>query len=173
MIARHSLYGAARALLVALWVVVVGIGFSDLPDGATRPVEAPTPILLPARLSVPEPTLRSMSYSEWRESTPRGIVTEDEVWVALVEAGVPPSSASVLARAAVNCEAPVRDRDGTSIGARLTAVGDSGRSSGPLQVNEDYNPWAASLYLFDLSGSSEATARIEREGGVGRWSCAR
>lgn len=172
MTPRHTLYVAAVALLALGLAGMVGRGQETPEIASQRPIVVSVPFS--HLTSEPlRPTLRSMSYSEWRESTPRGIVTEDEVWVALVEAGVPPASASVLARASVNCEAPVRDRDGTSIGARLTAVGDSGRSSGPLQVNEDYNPWAASLYLFDLSGSSEATARIEREGGVSRWSCAR
>ena len=140
----------------------------------TPPVPSQTaPILLPARLAIPEPPVRTQTYTQWRASEPVTVATEDEVWVALVEAGMPPVSAAVLARAAVRCESPVLDRDGTSIGARLTAVGDAGASRGPLQIHTGWNPWASSAYLFDLTAAAEAATRIEREGGVGRWSCAR
>lgn len=165
---RLALYGAA----VCLSLVGMAGMYLRTPDAPPVPSQA-APILLPASLSVPEPTVRAQTYTEWRESTPRGIATEDEVWVALVEAGMPPVSAAVLARAAVRCESPVLDRDGTSLGARLTAVGDAGASRGPLQIHTGWNPWASSAYLFDLTAAAEAAARIEREGGVGRWSCAR
>ena len=134
------------------------------------------PILLPAALTAPSdmtpPHPRVQSYAEWRASEPRTIATEEEIEGALVEAGMPQEDARTLSRLAVNCEAPVIDRVGVSIGADLSAVGDQGRAIGAFQIRLDAHPWARELDLTDLDVSAQAAVHIWREAGsLAPWAC--
>lgn len=170
---------------VAGWCAVIGmaVGLAAMLMGCAsgQPVGAPVdPLVLPASVtSAPntatEPIAnaqpRVMSYAEWRASEPVTIATEDEVWVSLVEAGIDHATARLLARASVNCESPVRQRDGVSIGARIQNTGDNLRSHSHMMINLDWNPWAEAMYLYTLPTAAEASARVLRDGGS--WSCAR
>lgn len=189
---RVATYCAALVMAVALVAILAGCGGAgEAPGAGVEPADAREGAgLKPAASSVSPPQnlvdtargtpfsapvyapRRVLSYAEWRASEPVTIATEDEVFVALVEAGIPHREASVLARASVNCESPVRQRDGVSIGARMDARGDAGgRSQGPLQVNTAAHEWARGMYLADLTASAEAAARVYRMQGVGAWSC--
>lgn len=156
---------AVLVMAVALVAILAGC------QGAGTPLEAVAPSPSPGTPS--EATYpRVLSYSDWRAQTPILIATEDEVRVALIEAGIPHQDAAHLARVAVSCEAPARQRDGVSIGARMDARGDEGgRSQGPLQLNTVAHEWARGMYLADLTASAEAAARVYRMQGVNAWTC--
>lgn len=166
---RVAVWCAVLAMAVALVAITVGCGDAQ----ATEPEQAP--IVLSATLSAPTPfTPRVLSLAEWRATVPRRIATVEEAETALIEAGMPPVEASVLASIAANCEAPKRDRDGTSIGIDLNARGDAdGRSQGAFQVNTVAHPWSRDLYLADLDVSAQAAVRIFRAQGLSAWSCSR
>lgn len=97
---------------------------------------------LDARLTdlttAPQP--RAITYAEWRALEPPRIVTEAEMVAALTAAGMPATDAAVLARAAAACEAPARDRDGTSMGAHMDRAGDDGRALTAFQIRRDVHP---------------------------------
>ena len=165
---RVAVWAGVLTLLAAGFFLAVSFLTAREPH---IPLPVPEPLVLPAATAQPQP--RAQTYSAWRKAEPITIVTEDEVFVALVESGIPHGDARVLASAAVECEAPVKDRNGVSIGALLTANGDGGRSHGPLQIHVGYNPWAAKMALTDLDTAARAAAVIYHEGGITRWSCAR
>lgn len=153
-----------RVATYAACVVMAGIIVAILTGGEDRP--AP-----PAVTATPSPVVRSRTYQAWRAATPATIATEDEVRVALIEAGMPHEASRQLARAAVECESPKWDRDGESIGADLHAVGDQGRAIGPFQIRVDVHKWAQGMYLPDLQQSAQAAVRVWREQGAEAWAC--
>ncbi len=171
----QQFYGKRVAVWAGVLTLLVAGLFLAVSSSTVREphidLRVPEPLVPPAATA--QPQLRAQTYSAWRMSEPITIVTEDEVFVALVEAGIPRGHARVLARAAVECEAPVKDRNDVSIGALLTANGDGGKSHGPLQIHVGHNPWAAEMALTDLDTAARAAAVIYHEGGITRWSCAR
>ena len=159
-------------LVMAMALVAILAGCGQTPEQA--------PILLPASvtsapITATEPMAnaqpRVMSYAEWRASQAIGIATEDEVRVALIEAGIPHRDAAHLARAVVSCESPTMDRNGQSLGANLAATGDGGVSQGPFQVHVGWNPQYVGTYLFDLSEAAKVAAEIFHQQGRRAWSC--
>lgn len=131
------------------------------------------PITLSAAIAPPtiQPTV--MTYEQWRASEPRLIATRDEAETALIEAGMTPRAAASLSWLAANCEAPVRDRGGESIGINLSAVGDNGLAHGVFQIREDAHPWSRNVYMADLNESAAAATRVWLEAGrsLSPWSC--
>lgn len=162
--------GGGFAFLVMSWVWFFA-GASPL--GLDQRVTAleQRPMVLAAAIAPPIVQPRVLSYSEWRAQTPVSIYTEEEIRVALIEAGFSPSRAASLASAWVNCEAPVLDRDGVSIGAKRDARGDSGKAKGPGAINVEWNPWADAYYLDDLGVTASVAFRVASEGGP--WYCER
>ena len=175
------------ACLAALAMLTVGM--AGLVTNAPRPPEiasqtplaasseqpAPVPVPDEVPVEVPESPapVRVLTYAEWRASEPVRIVTEAEARAALVDAGMAPHEASRLAHASANCEAPVFDRDGTSIGIDTQARGDQGRAVGPFQIRADIHPNLASRYdLENLAEAARAAVAIrDAAGGLAPWSC--
>lgn len=164
---KHAAIGTSALLLVVAGVSLTfssRVTTSDIIE--TTPIA--TPILLPVALATAQPI--PLTYERWRSETPLTIVTEEELRVALIEAGIPHGDSAYLASLAVNCEAPARQRDGVSIGARMDARGDEGgRSQGPLQINTVAHPWATNLN--SLTSSAAAAARVYWMQGTEAWSC--
>ena len=168
---KHASIGTSALLLM-----VAGVSLTFSSRVTTSDLIATTPILLPVVLATEQPTAltyersTSLTYERWRSETPLTIVTEEELRVALIEAGIPHGDSAYLASLAVNCEAPVRQWDGVSIGARMDARGDEGgRSQGPLQINTVAHPWATNLN--SLTSSAAAAARVYWMQGTEAWSC--
>ena len=178
---RVAAWCAVLVMAVALVAMIAGCGGSALADargdggGASVASHAQGSLTgRPAPTSTPSPapsTPRVLRYAEWRASEPRTIASEEEIEAALVAAAVPPQDAAHLARIAVSCEAPVKQRDGVSIGADLHAIGDQGRAIGAFQIRVDAHPWALDLDLTSLTDSAAAAARVYAMQGLSAWSC--
>ena len=167
---------------VALWCAVIGmaVGLAAMLMGCAsgQPVGAPVdPLVLPAVVTSAPETMtnaqpRALTYQQWRAETPLTIALPGEAQAALIAAGMPWKDAERLADLAANCEAPVRDVDGTSIGINLHALGDGGLAVSGFQVRIDAHPWAARLLMTDLGVAAGAAARIyQQAGSLAPWSC--
>lgn len=132
---------AVLAVAGALFAVVFSTILDDRQGERLDTVEAQV-LVLDARLAdlTPPPTPRTLTYAEWRALESPRVVTEEEMVAALTAAGMPATDAAVLARAAAACEAPARDRDGTSMGAHMDRPGDDGRALTAFQIRRDVHP---------------------------------
>lgn len=171
---RHALYVAAVALSLVGMAGMAGNGVQDAPAPAQTPLTA-TPAPLPTVIDGwerPAP-VRALTFEVWRATQVPRIATEGEARTALTDAGMAPHEAARLAYASANCEAPVFDRDGTSIGIDLYAVGDQGRAVGAFQIRRDVHPHLARRYdLTNLEQAASAAVAVRNEaGGLNPWSC--
>ena len=168
MIPRRAAPFAAVALLTVGMAGMFGDGGQDAPAASQ------TPLVLSSSLShLTSQPVRPIgrSYEQWRAETPVTIVVEAEVAAALLDAGMPADSARALARAVVECESPVRESSGRSIGSSVTSRGDQGLSRGPFQIHVGWNPQYADTDLFDLNEGARAAVAIWRQQGLSAWAC--
>lgn len=169
MIPRRAACLAAVALLALGLAGMVGRGQETPPAASQTPL-----VLSPSLAHLTSQPVRPIgrSYEQWRAETPVTIVVEDEVTAALLNAGMPADSARALARAVVECESPVRESSGRSIGSSVTSRGDQGRAWGIFQIRIDAHPHLAGPELDTLEGGARAAVAIWNEAGsLKPWSC--
>lgn len=178
-----SILRFAAAAIIGVLLSGPDAGSSAAPPVARTPVPLALGVAVPAEstdaAARPDPP-RALTFETWRGTTPITIATTEEAQAALIAAGMDWRNAEHLAPALADCEAPVRDASGRSIGINLLARGDDGLAHGGFAIRIDYHPQLAARYDLDtLDGGAAASVEVSAESArMGRaalwpWVCAR